>query len=54
MAGISPVAVLRTDPIERQLLLEVAARTVRMADDRDEALARRIIRVLAEALKRGR
>lgn len=54
MAGVSPVAILRTDSVERELLLDVAERAARLADDRDEALARRTIRALAEALKRGK
>lgn len=52
--GVDPVAVLYADPIERELLLDVIESAARRQMERDEALARRIIAALAEALKRGR
>jgi hypothetical protein len=52
--GIDPVAVQRADPIERELMLAVIDGAVRRQEERDEALARRIIAALAEAIKRGR
>ena len=52
--GIDPVAVMRADPLMRELLLDVTEAGVRRQIDRDEALARRIIAALSEALKRGK
>jgi energy-converting hydrogenase Eha subunit E len=52
--GVAPVSIIRADPVERDLLLEVAEVGVRLLDERDDALARRIIGELGNALKRGR
>lgn len=52
--GIDPVAIIRADPLIRELMLDVIEAGVRRQIDRDEALARRIIAALSDALKRGR
>jgi hypothetical protein len=52
MVGVDPVAVLRADPLLRDVLLNVAQAGVNLAEQRDTALARRIINALAESLKR--
>jgi hypothetical protein len=54
MVGVAPESIVRADPLERELLIDVAEVGIRLQTDRDEALARRIIGTLAEALKRGR
>jgi hypothetical protein len=43
---------LRADPLLRGVLIDVAQSGVKLAADRDDALARRIINTLAESLKR--
>ena len=52
--GVDPVAVITADPLLRELLLDVTEAGVRRQIERDEALARRIIAALADALKRGK
>lgn len=52
--GVDPIAVMRAGPTLRDLLLTVADSGVRRSIERDEALARRIIAALSDALKRGR
>jgi hypothetical protein len=51
--GIDPVAIIRADPLVRELMLDVIEAGVRRQIDRDEALARRIIAAYADALKRS-
>lgn len=50
--GIDPVAILRADPLLRNVLLDVTERAAKVAAERDVALSRRIINALAESLKR--
>lgn len=52
--GVDPVAVIRADPLVRELLLDVTEAGVRRQIERDEALSRRIIAALSDALKRGK
>jgi hypothetical protein len=52
--GIDPVAIIRADPLVRELMLDVIEAGVRRQIERDEALARRIIAAYADALKRSR
>lgn len=52
--GVDPVAVIRADPLVRELLLDVTEAGVRRQIERDEALARRIVAAYADALKRGK
>ena len=51
--GIDPLAVKRAGPSLRELLLDVTEAGVRRQIERDEALARRTIAALSDALKRG-
>lgn len=44
---------LRADPLERQLVLEVIKEASEMAERRDKFLANSIINELAQALDRG-
>jgi hypothetical protein len=49
---VSPVAVIRADPLLRELLLDVAEAAVNTAVRRDENLAVRIVNALGDSLKR--
>lgn len=50
--GIPPTALLRADPVELPLLTGALEHAAKLQEDRDQALARRIIHELAQALKR--
>lgn len=52
--GIPAPALLRAATVERQAFLELAVEAARFNSERDEALARRVVNALSEAMKRGR
>jgi hypothetical protein len=51
--GFDPGRFLRADPVERPLLEAALEHAARYTQERDEALAKRIIAELAAAMKRG-
>ena len=51
--GIDPGRILRADPVEAPLLMAALEHAANLQNDRDEALAKRIISELAAAMKRG-
>ena len=51
--GIDPGLLLRADPVERPLLIAALEHAAKMHNERDEALAKRIVSELAAAMKRG-
>jgi hypothetical protein len=52
--GISPSRVLRADPVELEILVAAAGHAHEYAQQRDQALARLVVRELSDAMKRGR
>jgi hypothetical protein len=52
--GIDPSRVLRADPYELAVLVAAFDHAADFARQRDDALARRVINELGEALKRGK
>lgn len=52
--GVSPRDLLRADPLERRVLLAVVDKAIELQDDRDRALANRIVNGVVEAWNRGR
>lgn len=52
--GVDPSRVLRADATELAVLVAVTERAATFARQRDDALARRMVYELAEALKRGK
>lgn len=53
VVGVNPVWLLRADPLERELILDVMQEAVRISDRKDRQLANMIIEELAKALDRG-
>ena len=51
--GIDPGRLLRADEVERPLLEAALEHAAKFVQDRDEALAKRIVGELAAAMKRG-
>ena len=51
--GIDPGRLLRADPVERPLLEAALEHAARFVQQRDEALAKRVVAELAAAMKRG-
>ena len=52
--GVDPSRLLRADAVELDVLLRVVSEAHHYAEQRDVALARRIVSELSQALKRGR
>lgn len=50
--GVSPTWLLRADPLERELIIEVIAETIKFAEMRDRKLANMIIEELAAGMAR--
>jgi len=50
--GVDPATILRADDIERHVLIDILHRAVEYQEKREGRLAEKIIRELAEALKR--
>ena len=51
--GIDPGQLLRADPVELPLLTAALEYAAKMHNERDEALAKRVVAELAAAMKRG-
>ena len=51
--GFEPGRLLRADPVERPLLEAALEHAAKLQNDRDDALAKRIVSELALAMKRG-
>jgi hypothetical protein len=52
--GIAPTTLLRADPVELSALAAIVTRAAECQQQRDTALARRVVAEFAEAMKRGR
>jgi hypothetical protein len=51
--GLSPLDILRADPLERRVLIQLSPQIVIEGRKRDELLANRIIWELAESMKKS-